>query len=151
MGALLTTEPANPEDKGVNELLLDINQSRATCFVAKLGPQILAYMFTLMLALFSGFKYRPLVGAANYLYRVHDEWSLSLIAPGEWSSSRSASFVRIFLLQCDMSWTIAPSTQLSQNNPMSYALTPPANTHLAALAAMNIRELFHSHYSLNYH
>jgi hypothetical protein len=141
MSALLTTEPANPEDKGVNELLLDINQSRAICFVAKLGPQILADMFTLMLALFSGFKYRPLVGAANYLYRVHDEWS----------SSRSASFVRIFLLQCDMSWTIAPSTQLSQNNPMSDALTPPANTHLAALAAMNIRELFHSHYSLNYH
>ena len=203
MSELRTTEPANPEGKGVNELLLDINQSRPTGSVAKPGSQIIADMFTSMLILSSGFKYKPLVGAANYLYRVRDEWSLSLIAPGEWSSSRRAGFVGICLLQNDMTWTIAPSTQLSQNNrtsdalrrfynafvkslntdltleevlpfyvdklpyyPRLYAnalshsiftsivlgeqtatccrdwgaLTPPANTHLPALAAMNIRE-----------
>ena len=112
----------NPEGKGTNALLLDWYRSEPRGVVAKPGRQVLAEFFTSMLALSATFKYRPVPGRANYLYWVNNEWSLSLIAPDEWSDERQASFVGTCILQRDMTWTIDPSGLVGLDNPITDAL-----------------------------
>ena len=112
----------NPEGKGLNGFLLDWYQSEPRGVVAKSQRQVLAEFFTSMLVLSAKFKYKPAVGATNYLYWVNDEWSLSLIAPDEWSDDRRAGFAGTCVLQRDMTWTIAPSDLLGEKNPVSAAV-----------------------------
>jgi hypothetical protein len=112
----------NPEGKGTNALLLDWYRSEPRGVVAKPAPQVLAEFFTSMLALSASFKYRPVPGKSNYLYWVNGEWSLSLIAPGEWSDERRESFVGTCILHGDMTWTIDPSDLVGRNNPLTGAL-----------------------------
>ena len=113
----------NPEGKGLNGFLLDWYQSEPRGVVAKPRRQVLAEFFTSMLVLSATFKFRPVVGAANYLYWINDEWSLSLIAPDEWSNKRRAGFVGTCVLQGDMTWTIDPSNLLGENNSVSEAMS----------------------------
>ncbi len=112
----------NPEGKGANALLADWQRTRPRFVVAKPQQQILAELFTSMLILSAAFKFRPAVGVANYLYWVDDAWSLSLIAPHEWSHARRAAFAGTCVLEHDMTWTIAPSEQLAEENPVSDAV-----------------------------
>ena len=56
------------------------------------------------------------------MYWIDGEWSLSLIAPAEWSPERRAGFVGTCVLQRDMTWTIAPSPLLSEDGPVSDAI-----------------------------
>ncbi len=113
----------NPEGKGLNGFLLDWYQSEPRGVVAKPRRQVLAEFFTSMLVLSATFKFRPVVGSANYLYWINDEWSLSLIAPDEWSNKRRAGFVGTCVLQGDMTWTIDPSDLLGENNSVSEAMS----------------------------
>ena len=112
----------NPEGKGVNGFLLDWHQSEPRGVIAKPRRQLLAEFFTSMLVLSATFKFRPVIGAANYLYWINDEWSLSLISPDEWSHERRTGFVGTCVLQSDMTWTIGPSDQLGENNSVSEAM-----------------------------
>lgn len=112
----------NPEGKGLNGLLLDWYQSEPTGVVAKPHRQVLAELFTSMLVLSAAFKFRPTAGGANYLYWINGEWSLSLIAPDEWSNKRRVAFVGPCVLQRDMTWTIAPSELLAEDNPVADAI-----------------------------
>lgn len=112
----------NPEGKGRNGLLLDWNQSEPTGVVAKPHRQVLSELFTSMLVLSATFKFRPVIGVRNYLYWIDGDWSLSLIAPDEWSEERRAGFVGTCVLQRDMTWTIAPAQRLTENNPVSDAI-----------------------------
>ena len=112
----------NPEGKGLNGFLLDWYQSEPRGVVARPRRQVLAELFTSLLVLSATFKYRPVVGAANYLYWINGEWSLSLIAPDEWSQERRAGFAGACALQRDMTWTIAPSEQLADENSVSDAM-----------------------------
>lgn len=112
----------NPEGKGSNGLLLDWDQSKPRGVVAKPHRQVLADVFTSMLVLSATFKFRPVVNAANYLYWINDEWFLSLISPDEWSNERRAGFAGVCVLQRDMTWTIAPSNLLAEDNPVSAAI-----------------------------
>ena len=112
----------NPEGKGRNGLLLDWYRSEPMGVVAKPRRQLLAEFFTSMLVLSATFKFRPVVGAANYLYWINDEWSLSLIAPDEWSNERRAGFVGMCVLQRDMTWTIDPSDLPGENNSVLDAI-----------------------------
>jgi hypothetical protein len=112
----------NPEGKGSNGFLLDWYRSQPRGVVAKPRRQLLAEFFTSMLVLSAAFKFRPIVGARNYLYWINDEWSLSLIAPDEWSQERRAGFVGTCILQSDMTWTIDPSDLLAEDNPVSDAM-----------------------------
>ena len=112
----------NPEGKGTSALLLDWYRSEPKGVVAKPGRQVLAEFFTSMLALSATFKYRPVPGQLNYLYWVNDEWSLSLIAPDEWSDKRREGFVGVCILQRDMTWTIDPSELVGQENSQTDAL-----------------------------
>jgi len=112
----------NPEGKGLNGFLLDWHESSPKGVSAKPRRQLLAEFFTSILVLSAAFKYRPAIGTANYLYWTDDEWSLSLIAPDEWSAERRAGFAGTCMLQRDMTWTIDPSELLVEDNPVSDAI-----------------------------
>lgn len=118
--ALMTD--GNREGKGLNGFLLDWYQTEPRGVTAKPQRQVLAEFFTSMLVLSAKFKFKPVVGTTNYLYWVNDEWSLSLIAPDEWSSERRAGFAGTCFLQRDMTWTIMPSDLLAEENDVSDAV-----------------------------
>ena len=111
----------NPEGKGVNGLLLDWQQTEPKGVVAKPQRQVLAEFFTSMLVLSAELKYKPAVGVENHLYWINNEWSLSLIAPDEWSAERRAGYAGACMLQRDMTWTITPSERLAEDNAVSNA------------------------------
>ena len=120
--AIVPKAAGNLEGKGANALLLDWYQSKPRGVVAKPQRQILAEFFTSMLVLSATFKFRPVVGPEYYLYWIDGEWSLSLIAPDEWSNERRAGFAGACLLQRDMTWTIIPSHLLAEDNSVSDAI-----------------------------
>ena len=112
----------NPEGKGLNGFLLDWYRTEPRGVVIKPQRQVLAEFFTSMLVLSAHFKHKPAVGVLNYLYFVDDEWSLSLIAPDEWSRERRAGFVGTCVLHADMTWTITPSDLVGEDNDVSAAI-----------------------------
>jgi hypothetical protein len=112
----------NPEGKGASGLLADWSATRPRSVVAKAEQQVLAELFTSMLVLSASFKYRPVPGGRNYLYWVDGQWSLSLIAPNEWSDQRRSGFAGTCVLQPDMTWTITPSDRLAQPGPVPDAM-----------------------------
>ena len=112
----------NPEGKGLNGFLLDWYRTEPRGVVIKPQRQVLAEFFTSMLELSARFKHKPAVGVLNYLYFVDDEWSLSLIAPDEWSRERRAGFVGTCVLHPDMTWTITPSDLVGEDNEVSAAI-----------------------------
>lgn len=112
----------NPDGKGANGFLEDWRASQPRGVVAKPQNQVLAELFTSMLVLTSSFGYRPVKGCANYLYWIDGKWSLSLIAPHEWSSQRRDAFAGTCTLQRDMTWTIVPSERLAEDTPVSGAI-----------------------------
>ena len=112
----------NSDGKGLNGFLLDWALTEPRGVVAKPKRQILAEFFTSMLILSAKFKYKPAINVPNYLYWIDTEWSLSLIAPQEWSTERRAGFACKCLLQPDMTWTIEPSKLLAGKNAVSNAV-----------------------------
>jgi len=112
----------NLDGKGLNGFLLDWYLTEPRGVVAKSRRQVLAEFFTSMLILSAKFKYKPAIDVPNYLYWINDEWSLSLIAPQEWSDERRAGFACKCILQTDMTWTIEPAEQLAEKNAVSDAV-----------------------------
>lgn len=112
---LVPKTEGNPEGKGVNGLLDDWRATEPRGVVARQPRRVLADLFASMLVLSASFKYRPVPGCANYLYWIDGEWSLSLIAPDEWSSPRRAAYVATCVLQRDMTWQLLLSDQLPGN------------------------------------
>ena len=120
---LVPRRPAgNPDGKGSIGLLADWDRSEPRDVVAKPERQVLAEFFTSMLVLSASFRYQPVAGNQNYLYWIDGEWSLSLIAPEEWSDERRDGFVGTCVLQRDMTWTIVPSDRIGKSNAVSDAL-----------------------------
>ena len=120
--ALAHKQDANPEGKGANGFLLDWYRSEPRGLVVKPQRQVLAEFFTSMLVLSASFKYKPVAGVPNYLYFINGEWSLSLIAPDEWSEERRQGFAATCVLQRDMTWTISPSSRLTDESPVVDAI-----------------------------
>jgi len=112
----------NPDGKGAHGFLDDWHLTQPTGVVAKPQRQVLAALFTSMLVLSASFKYRPVRGRSNYLYWIDGQWSLSLIAPHEWSPRMRRGFAGTCTLQSDMTWTIVPSAQLVEDSPVSGAI-----------------------------
>ena len=112
----------NPEGKGLNGFLLDWYRSEPRGVVAKPQRQVLAEFFTSMLVLSAQFKFKPAVGVENYLYWIDGDWSLSLIAPDEWTEERQAGFAGTCMLQRDMTWTIVPSEHVGEDNAVTDAI-----------------------------
>lgn len=115
--------PPNPQGKGVIGLLADWDHSRPRGAVAKPAAQLLADYFTSILVLSAAFKFKPVAGQVYYLYRLETEWSLSLIAPIEWSSTRRQAYVGKCALHPDMTWTISPSDELVDRPSTVAAIT----------------------------
>ncbi|NCF15783.1 MAG: DUF2452 domain-containing protein [Gammaproteobacteria bacterium] len=116
------TTDGNPDGKGAHGFLDDWRITQPSGVVAKPQRQVLAALFTSMLVLSSSFKYRPIRGRSNYLYWIDGQWSLSLIAPHEWSPRRRRGFAGTCTLQSDMTWTIVPSVRLVDDSPVSAAI-----------------------------
>lgn len=112
----------NPEGKGLNGFLLDWYRTEPRGVVIKPQRQVLAEFFTSMLVLSASFKYKPAIGVTNYLYCVDGNWSLSLIAPDEWSEQRRAGFAGTCTLHPDMTWTITPSGLVGEDNDVTAAI-----------------------------
>jgi hypothetical protein len=112
----------NPEGKGLNGFLLDWYRTEPRGVVIKPRRQVLAEFFTSMLVLSARFKHKPAIGVLNYLYYVDGAWSLSLIAPEEWSRKRRDGFVGTCVLHPDMTWTITPSALVGEDNDVSAAI-----------------------------
>ena len=121
--AVATQPPGNPDGKGANGFMLDWYRTEPRGLVAKPQRQVLAEFFTSMLILSASFKYKPAIGVSNYLYRVDDEWMLSLIAPEQWSEKHRQGFVGNCVLQADQTWTIEPSEQLLESGPLKEAVS----------------------------
>jgi hypothetical protein len=112
----------NPEGKGDHAFLTDWCATEPRGVVAKPQRRVLAELFTSMLVLSASFKYRPVPGGSNYLYWIDGRWSLSLIAPYEWSDERRAGFAGTCVLQRDMTWTIVPSDRAIEGGPVAGAI-----------------------------
>ena len=113
----------NPEGKGVNGFMRDWEVTEPRAVVAKPQPRVLLDLFLSMLVLSASFKYRPAPGVVNYLYWIDGQWSLSLIAPYEWSQRQRDGYVGMCVLQSDMTWTITPSEELGGNRPVAAAVS----------------------------
>lgn len=131
--AIARKSDGNPEGKGLNGFLLDWYQSEPRGVVAKPQHQVLAEFFTSMLVLSASFSYKPAVGVPNHLYWIDGAWSLSLIAPDEWSPERQSGFAGTCMLQRDMTWTIEPSELVGEDNPVSAAIGQSYEAFAAAL------------------
>ena len=118
-GDVVLKADGNPEGKGLNGFLLDWYQSEPRGVVAKPQRQILAEFFTTMLVLSAKFKYKPVIGVTYHLYLDDGDWSLSLVAPHEWTPSKEDSYAGACVLQPDMTWTIEPSDQLRKESAVS--------------------------------
>ncbi len=118
----VTKADGNPDGKGAHGFLADWSTTEPRGVVAKPQRQLLAEFFTSMLVLSASIRYRPAPGCSNYLYWIDGQWSLSLIAPHEWSHERRAGFAGTCVLQHDMTWTIAPSEQLTKDGPAADAI-----------------------------
>ena len=118
----LPKDQSNPEGKGAHPFLADWQATTPRGVVEKPERQVLAELFTSMLVLSAAFKYQPVPGAPNYLYWTDGQWSLSLIAPHEWSNDRRAGFAGTCVLQRDMTWTIDPSGRLHANTAVTDAV-----------------------------
>jgi hypothetical protein len=90
--------------------------------VVKPQRQVLAEFFTSMLVLSAEFKYKPSIGTENFLYFVDGTWSLSLIAPEQWSEERRRGFAGTCTLLADRTWTIQPSDNLAGDEPVADAV-----------------------------
>ncbi len=112
----------NPDGKGSHGFLADWRATEPRGVVAKPPRQLLAEFFTSMLVLSASIRYRPVPGRSNYLYWIDGQWSLSLIAPDEWSEERRAGFAATCVLQADMTWTIVPSSRLDEESPATDAI-----------------------------
>lgn len=123
---------SNPDGKGSLGFLDDWRATEPRGLIAKPRRQVLAELFTSMLVLSSSFKYRPAPGRSNYLYWIDGQWSLSLIAPDEWSSKRREGYAGRCTLQRDMTWTIIPSDHLFEDSPVADAI----HQFFAAFAGM---------------
>ncbi|MDZ7643318.1 MAG: hypothetical protein U5K76_03190 [Woeseiaceae bacterium] len=120
--AAVAPRPVSPDGKGANGLMLDWYRTEPRGVAVKPERQVLAEFFTSMLILSSGFKYKPAVGVDNYLYFVDGTWTLSLIAPHEWTAERRNGFVGTCVLHRDMTWTIQPAEQLADDGPIADAI-----------------------------
>ncbi len=127
--------PGNPQGKGHTGLLLDWENSRPRGACAKSSNQLLADYFTSMLVLSSSFGFKPVVGQTYYLYWIRSQWSLSLIAPSEWSDERREAYVGKCELHRDMTWTMNPSEGLSEKPQILQALADFHGGFVAKLAS----------------
>lgn len=105
----------NPQGKGLVPVLADWESTRPQEFRDRTSADLLFDWFVSALVLSAKFAFKPVVGQSYYLYLRDDDWSLSLIAPTEWSERRSTECLARCELQPDMAWAIKPVEGVTPN------------------------------------
>ena len=117
---------ANPQGKGVVPLLAAWDNLSPSQVEVKSADQILSQYFTSLLVLSAEFHFKPVPQQDYYLYWHHNSsgstWRLSLIEPEKLRTLSLGEFVGCCQLQFDMTWTITPSPQLTQQTSVLNAL-----------------------------
>jgi len=101
---------SNPQGKGVVGVIEDLRACTPSQVQAKASHQWLADYFTSILVLGAKYGFKPVVGSDYYLYFKDQEWKLSLIEPQAWRSHNPGIYFAECVLNKDMSWSLALSS-----------------------------------------
>jgi hypothetical protein len=97
----------NPQGKGLTPVLDSLKASRTRLSVPpKRVDQISSELFTSLFVLHSQFGFKPVRGRPYWLYRRHETFRLSLIAPHEWGDARFGQYIGECVLREDLTWTL---------------------------------------------
>ena len=96
----------NPQGKGCVPVLQDWAVLRPQLPCPKAPADILRDYCLSALVLAAKFRFRPVPGKPYYLYCSDQDWTLSLIDPGEWGRAMPGEFVAECRLQNDMTWRL---------------------------------------------
>ena len=117
---------ANPQGKGVVPLLACWDNLSPKKVAVKSADQILSQYFTSLLVLSAEFHFKPVPQQDYYLYwndnPSDSPWRLSLIEPEKLRTLSLGEYVGCCHLQFDMTWTITPSPQLTEQTSVLNAL-----------------------------
>ncbi len=117
---------ANPQGKGVVPLLAAWDNLSPSKVEVKSADQILSQYFTSLLVLSAEFHFKPVPQQDYYLYWHHNAsgspWRLSLIEPEKLGTLSFGQFVGCCHLQVDMTWSISPDPQLTEQTSVLNAL-----------------------------
>lgn len=112
----------NPQGKGTVPVLEAINSLRAWQPQEKTPEQILREFCLSTLVLSARFDFRVVPGREYWLYRVDNQWRLSLIAPEEWGSRQPGPWVARCELAHDMTWDLALAPDVAEDQALVTAL-----------------------------
>jgi hypothetical protein len=116
----------NPQGKGAVPLLVAWDNLSPSKVEVKSADQILSQYFTSLLVLSAEFHFKPVPQQDYYLYWRHSSsgspWRLSLIEPEKLGTLSFGQFVGCCHLQADMTWSISPSPQLTEQTSVLTAL-----------------------------
>ncbi len=96
----------NPQGKGCVPVLQDWAVLRPQLLCPKAPADILRDYCLSALVLAAKFRFRPVPGKAYYLYCSDQDWTLSLIDPGEWGRAMPGEYVAECRLHHDMKWRL---------------------------------------------
>lgn len=110
----------NPQGKGLVPVLAAWEASRPTNIAPKNAGRIISDYFTSLLVLSAEFSFKPLAGQHYYLYwrassRQQSPLLLSLIEPERNGAERLGLAMGQCQLQPDMTWSIRPSANMTDN------------------------------------
>jgi hypothetical protein len=120
----MTSKSPNPQGKGLVPVLENLLQTRKhLAMPAKDILQIANELFTSLFVLNSQIKFKPIIGRTYWLYRKHEIYGLSLIAPEEWASSKYGQFIGACELRPDLTWTLDLSEQCRDDRELIAEIT----------------------------
>jgi len=129
-----TAGDGNPQGKGVVPLLDTLSMLSRWQAEAKSPEQILREFCLSTLVLSSAFQFRVVPGRCYYLYRVEEQWQLSLISPEEWGARQPGDYVARCEIGGDMTWSLDLSPSLSEKPDLIAALEQHLSQLLARIA-----------------
>lgn len=112
----------NPQGKGLTPVLEALAAMRPWQPGVKQAEQVLREFCLSTLVLSSRFDFRVVPGKTYYLYRVREQWQLSLIAPEEWGQRMPGTWVAQCELRPDMTWDLALAEDVAEDQALVDAL-----------------------------
>lgn len=125
----------NPQGKGLVPVLQDIANLKTSLLDPKSPGTFLRDYCLSSFVLSASFAFKPVVGKTYYLYASDPDWTLSLIAPGEWSSEKADTFLAACHLRPDMTWELLTDTMAAADTTSRDALQHYIHTFVGNLAS----------------
>ena len=113
---------SNPQGKGVVGVVEDLRSYAPLNVKSKSSYQWLADYFTSTLVLGAKYGFKPVIGKSYYLYYKNQEWKLSLIGPQEWKTHDPGVYFSECILNIDMSWSLALSSEWESHSDVVKAV-----------------------------